>query len=111
MGSVHGAPVPSIGHTIMLGHAPGVVQLTSHLHEPPQSIDGHALWPTQVMRHAPELQVMGPHGVALLHLSSQVKPGGQSTMHAWPALHATRQVMAVKSHDVHSGGQSGVSTQ
>jgi hypothetical protein len=126
--------VPATTGQDMLGHAPLLaLQVTSHLHEPAQSIDGHASWPVQLISHAAGPQLMLPHAawpeqsilqcvpsaqsmspqLAVPHRMVQSKPGGHFTgPQAVPALHWTSQVLSVRSQDVHGLGHAlVVSTQ
>lgn len=129
---VHG-PSPPTGHD-MFGHAmPLLLQLTSHRHEPAQSIDGHALAPEQLMSHAAGPQLTLPHAIALRqsilqwvaaaqsmspqlpvsHRMEQSKPGGHFTWpQTWLESHWTSQVLPLRLQDVHGGGHPlEVSTQ
>jgi len=119
---------PTRGHAIP-GQAAGLPQVTSQRHAfahpmkgqaaapehwtwhrvVAQSIAWHEPWPLQLMSQLlPAPHVTSPHAPELLQRTVQSNPAGHVTSpHGLPAVHSIRQVMAVRSHDVHPLGHSG----
>jgi len=111
-----------LGHALLLA-----LQLTSHLHELAQSIDGHAFWPEQLISHSARPQWTLPHAdapeqsilqrlaaaqsmspqLAVPHRMVQSKPGGHFTApQELLELHWTSQVRSARLQDVHGLGHT-----
>jgi hypothetical protein len=100
------APAPTAGQA-GVPQAP-VAQVRSHLQASSQDTVSHALVPVHVMAHVePAGQVTSLHALPPVQLIVQVHPSGQSTLpHRSALVQSTVHVIAARSHEVQSPGQS-----